>query len=95
MPIASAAGVQPEPRTTATSCGPVWSVRRAALVAAAAYGSSVTRAIMAHNGPGWETKIAGCHHGPFGRRIKAAVIRYNVSWWMNRLRPKQPWWPET
>ena len=46
-PIASAAGDQPEPRTTAASCGPARAVRRSALASAAAKGSSVTRAIIA------------------------------------------------
>src|SRR5207253_3529494 len=47
-PIASAAGDQPEPSTTAASCGPARAVRRSALAAAAAKGSSGTRVIRAY-----------------------------------------------
>ena len=39
-PIASAAGAQPEPSTTAASCEPARAVRRSALACAAAKGSA-------------------------------------------------------
>src|SRR5204862_3614042 len=46
-PIAPAVGDQPEPSTTAASCEPARAVRRSALAAATAKGSSVTRVIIA------------------------------------------------
>ena len=66
-PIASAAGAQPEPSTTATSGRPARAMRRAALAAAMAYGSSVTCSIMAHG------RVRAIAPGPARKRRFAAA----------------------
>ena len=71
-PIASAAGVQPEPSTTAASCGPARAVRRPPLAAAAAKGSAVTKGSSV-------TRVIMTQE-----KVELPPIRCSVFWWTRR-----------